>query len=89
MNVEKNKNDVLSFFQPERINPKEGQTGYDIKADVWSLGITMVREIIHGILQSCFVDERKIFFLLNCRTQRKSLFLKFNITLGENTLYKN
>ena len=29
-------------FQPERINPEAGNQGYDIKSDVWSLGITMV-----------------------------------------------
>ena len=30
------------FFQPERINPESGLCGYDIKSDVWSLGISMV-----------------------------------------------
>ena len=32
----------FSFFQPERINPESGKHGYDIKSDVWSLGISMV-----------------------------------------------
>lgn len=33
---------VVFFCQPERINPESGQKGYDIRSDVWSLGITMV-----------------------------------------------
>ena len=33
---------IVFFFQPERINPPKGQHGYDIRSDVWSLGITMV-----------------------------------------------
>ena len=28
---------------PERINPELNQKGYNVKSDVWSLGITMVR----------------------------------------------
>lgn len=31
------------LFQPERINPELNQKGYNVKSDVWSLGITMVR----------------------------------------------
>lgn len=31
-----------SFLQPERINPELNQKGYNVKSDVWSLGITMV-----------------------------------------------
>lgn len=31
-----------SFSQPERINPELNQKGYNVKSDVWSLGITMV-----------------------------------------------
>lgn len=30
------------YMAPERINPTKGQHGYDIRSDVWSLGITMV-----------------------------------------------
>lgn len=29
------------YMAPERINPAPGQKGYDIRSDVWSLGITM------------------------------------------------
>lgn len=31
-----------SLSQPERINPELNQKGYNVKSDVWSLGITMV-----------------------------------------------
>lgn len=31
-----------SPLQPERINPELNQKGYNVKSDVWSLGITMV-----------------------------------------------
>lgn len=31
-----------SLPQPERINPELNQKGYNVKSDVWSLGITMV-----------------------------------------------
>ncbi|XP_062573299.1 dual specificity mitogen-activated protein kinase kinase 6-like isoform X1 [Saccostrea cucullata] len=30
------------YMAPERINPESGQKGYDIRSDVWSLGITMI-----------------------------------------------
>jgi len=30
------------YMAPERINPAAGDKGYDIRSDVWSLGITMV-----------------------------------------------
>ena len=44
MSVSKPFNIVFYFFdQPERINPQDSGNGYDIKSDVWSLGITMVR----------------------------------------------
>ena len=35
---------TVSFsLQPERINPPKDANGYDIRSDVWSLGITVVR----------------------------------------------
>lgn len=34
--------DFWSLLQPERINPELNQKGYNVKSDVWSLGITMV-----------------------------------------------
>jgi len=30
------------LFQPERIDPKNFGHGYDVRSDVWSLGITLV-----------------------------------------------
>lgn len=33
---------MWSLLQPERINPELNQKGYNVKSDVWSLGITMV-----------------------------------------------
>jgi len=30
------------YMAPERINPDEGGQGYDIRSDVWSLGISMI-----------------------------------------------
>lgn len=33
----------ILLLQPERINPELNQKGYNVKSDVWSLGITMVR----------------------------------------------
>lgn len=35
------------YMAPERIDPPKGRTGYDIKSDVWSFGITML-EIATG-----------------------------------------
>ena len=32
----------LSILQPERINISQSPSGYDVRADVWSLGITLV-----------------------------------------------
>lgn len=39
-NVLLRKINFISFLQPERIDPKKPE--YDIRADVWSLGITLV-----------------------------------------------
>lgn len=37
----------LFSFQPERIDPPDPQRpDYDIRADVWSLGITLVTDIL-------------------------------------------
>lgn len=30
------------LFQPERIDPSASRQGYDVRSDVWSLGITLV-----------------------------------------------
>ena len=31
------------YMAPERIDPRQSGKGYDIRSDVWSLGITLVR----------------------------------------------
>uniref|UniRef100_T1IUF7 mitogen-activated protein kinase kinase n=1 Tax=Strigamia maritima TaxID=126957 RepID=T1IUF7_STRMM len=36
------------YMAPERIDPDKNQTGYDIRSDVWSLGITMI-ELATGV----------------------------------------
>ncbi|XP_043570849.1 dual specificity mitogen-activated protein kinase kinase 6 isoform X3 [Chiloscyllium plagiosum] len=32
------------YMAPERINPEVNQKGYSVKSDIWSLGITMLKE---------------------------------------------
>ncbi|KAJ6659732.1 hypothetical protein lerEdw1_018447 [Lerista edwardsae] len=34
------------YMAPERINPELNQRGYNVKSDVWSLGITLVRSAV-------------------------------------------
>ena len=46
-------NFLFSFFKPERINPNKGESGYDIRSDVWSLGITIV-SFTFNKLWKCF-----------------------------------
>lgn len=38
---------VLMCPQPERIDPSASRQGYDVRSDVWSLGITLVRRWRH------------------------------------------
>lgn len=37
---------LLSWLQPERIKVTNIETGYDVRADVWSLGISLVRLLL-------------------------------------------
>ena len=42
-------------FQPERIDPPDpSRPDYDIRADVWSLGISLVSEVFSGQWPACF-----------------------------------
>ena len=42
-------------LQPERIKPDEDSPGYDVKSDVWSLGITLVTTTFLLTLQKLHV----------------------------------
>lgn len=46
---------VFCVFQPERIDPSASRQGYDVRSDVWSLGITLVSQ--------CFSQESTFFFV--------------------------
>lgn len=37
---------MIFLSQPERINPEASSQGYGIRSDVWSLGITIVSQLI-------------------------------------------
>ncbi len=39
-------NQILKIIKPEKINPDLAKNGYSIKADIWSLGISLVIKII-------------------------------------------
>jgi len=36
-------NSCIFVLQPERIKPDQDNPGYNVKSDVWSLGITLVK----------------------------------------------
>ena len=45
----------ISLLQPERIDPRASSKGYDIRSDVWSLGITLVSiTVIHIVVFTFF-----------------------------------
>lgn len=49
-------------FQPERIDPSASRQGYDVRSDVWSLGITLVRQQCpqsRCLYNSCFGQKKK------------------------------
>ena len=37
------------LFQPERIDPRASSKGYDVRSDIWSLGITLVSSIYYYV----------------------------------------
>ncbi|XP_074602136.1 dual specificity mitogen-activated protein kinase kinase lic isoform X2 [Brevipalpus obovatus] len=51
------------YMSPERINPSTSKQGYDIRSDVWSLGITML-EIATGQFPYQMSGGREVFFIL-------------------------
>ena len=56
----------VSFQQPERINPKTGDAPYDIRSDVWSLGISMVSRHDLFVLSSL-----QFFWSIPCEALRR------------------
>lgn len=53
----------LSILQPERIDPSASRQGYDVRSDVWSLGITLVR--LKGFIKLSCCDKDKSTVLDN------------------------
>lgn len=50
-------------LQPERIDPSASRQGYDVRSDVWSLGITLVR--LKGFIKLSCCDKDKSTVLDN------------------------
>ena len=68
------------FFQPERIEPPDpSKPDYDIRADVWSLGITLV-ELATGQLpyHDCKTDFEVLTRVLNDDPPRLPEISKFS-----------
>ena len=40
---------VFCAPQPERINPETNHKGYNVKSDIWSLGITLVSSLLNTL----------------------------------------
>jgi mitogen-activated protein kinase kinase 4 len=40
----------ISLLQPERIDPRASSKGYDIRSDVWSLGITLETNSLSSVI---------------------------------------
>lgn len=50
----------LCILQPERIDPSASRQGYDVRSDVWSLGITLVRPKGFIKLSCCDKDKSTV-----------------------------
>jgi len=52
------------FFQPERIDPPDPMNpDYDVRADVWSLGITLVNNTSFSFPVALYFSSTKILLL--------------------------
>lgn len=56
--------------QPERINPETNQKGYNVKSDIWSLGITMVNKPFVVLDKVKFTFTIELLFFLSRGSDR-------------------
>jgi len=70
----RNRFDCNFVLQPERINPDPDSPGYNVKSDVWSLGITLVIIMFLLTLQKVLVGDDDLFAGKYCPSVSKGLY---------------
>lgn len=74
------------YMAPERIDPAKNKQGYDVKSDVWSLGITMIEvatgQFPYDTWRNPFQQLKQVYLLSWCVVCVVNTLL--NLEVGKN-----